>query len=111
MKPIILEHATTSAYLDILFSVVNTLGLGGLLKASGIVDKLAIESSSKTPFTQIANFTGQPAMSVPLYWTSAGLPCGSQFVGRFGDEATLFRLAAQLEKEQPWFDKRPPVLA
>jgi amidase len=95
----------------ILITVVNTLGLGGLLKASGIVDKLAVESLSKTPFTQLANFTGQPAMSVPLYWTSEGLPCGSQFFGRFGDEATLFRLAAQLEKEQPWFDKRPPVFA
>jgi amidase len=95
----------------ILITVVNTLGLGGLLKASGIVDKLAVESLSKTPFTQLANFTGQPAMSVPLYWTPGGLPCGSQFFGRFGDEATLFRLAAQLEKEQPWFDKRPPVFA
>ena len=88
-----------------------TLGLGTLLKSSGIVDKLAVESLSKTPFTQLANFTGQPAMSVPLYWSPEGLPCGSQFVGRFGDEATLFRLAAQLEKEQPWIDKRPPVFA
>jgi amidase len=91
--------------------IVNTFGLGGLLKASGITDKLAIESLSKTPFTQLANFTGQPAMSVPLYWTPDGLPCGSQFIAPFGDEATLFRLAAQLEREQPWFDKRPPVRA
>jgi amidase len=91
--------------------VVNTLGLGGVMKASGIVDKLATESLSKTPFTQLANFTGQPAMSVPLYWTAEGLPCGSQFFARFGDEATLFRLAAQLEKEEPWFGKHPPVFA
>ncbi len=95
----------------VLMKVVNTFGLGGLLKASGIVDKLATESLSKIPFTQLANFTGQPAMSVPLYWSSEGLPCGSQIIGRFGDEATLFRLAAQLEKEQPWFNKRPPVFA
>ncbi|MFC1857632.1 amidase [Thermodesulfobacteriota bacterium] len=92
-----------------LMKIVNTLGLGGLLKASGIADKLAVDSLSKTPFTQLANFTGQPAMSVPLYWTEDGLPCGSHFMARFGDEATLFRLAAQLEKEQPWFDRRPEV--
>lgn len=94
-----------------LIKVVNTLGLGRVLKASGIVDKLATESLLKTPFTQLANFTGQPAMSVPLLWTSEGLPCGSQFIARFGDEATLFRLAAQLENEQPWFNRRPPVFA
>jgi amidase len=95
----------------VLINVVNALGLGSLLKASGIVDKLAVESLSKTPFTQLANFTGQPAMSVPLYWTSDGLPCGSQFMARFGDEATLLQLAAQLENEHPWFSKRPPVFA
>ncbi|HSO19913.1 MAG TPA: amidase family protein, partial [Desulfosarcina sp.] len=95
----------------ILMTVVNTLGLGGALKASGMVDKLAVQSLAKTPFTQLANFTGQPAMSVPLYWTSEGLPCGSHFMARFGEEATLFRLAAQLEKAQPWFDKHPPVFA
>jgi len=93
-----------------LMKVVNTLGLGGLLKASGMTDKLAIESLSKTPFTQLANFTGQPAMSVPMHWTPDGLPCGVQFMAPFGDEATLFRIAAQLEQEKPWFDKRPPNL-
>ncbi|MGD8297403.1 MAG: amidase family protein [Desulfobacterales bacterium] len=95
----------------LLMKIVNSLGLGGLLKATGIVDQLAVASLSKTPFTQLANFTGQPAMSVPLYWTSDDLPCGSQFTGRFGEEATLYRLAAQLENEQPWFDRRPPVTA
>ena len=95
----------------VLINVVNTLGLGRLLKASKIVDKLAVESLSKTPFTQLANFTGQPAMTVPLYWNSEGLPCGSQFMARLGDESTLFRLAAQLENENPWFHKRPPVFA
>lgn len=63
------------------------------------------------PFTPICNFTGQPAMNVPLYWNEAGLPVGAHFIGRFGDEATLFRLAAQLEQARPWANKRPPVFA
>jgi Asp-tRNA(Asn)/Glu-tRNA(Gln) amidotransferase A subunit family amidase len=54
------------------------------------------------PFTAIANMTGQPAMSVPLVWNQGGLPIGTQLIGRFGDEATPFRLAAQLEEARPW---------
>jgi amidase len=60
-------------------------------------------------FTPLQNGTGQPAMSVPLYWNDEGLPIGTHFAGRFGDEATLFRLAAQLEEARPWAHKRPPV--
>jgi amidase len=63
------------------------------------------------PFTPIFNATGQPAMSVPLYWNREGLPIGAHFVARFGDEATLFRLAAQLETARPWAGRRPPVSA
>jgi len=92
-----------------LMKVTNTLGLGRLLKASGIVEQIAMDSISKVPFTQLANLSGLPAMSVPLHWTADNLPCGSHFMARFGDEATLFRLAAQLEEAKPWFNKRPPV--
>ena len=63
------------------------------------------------PFTPICNVTGQPAVSIPLYWNAEGLPVGTHFVGRFGDEATLFRLAAQLEQARPGAHRRPPVSA
>jgi amidase len=63
------------------------------------------------PFTPICNATGQPAMSVPLHWNAAGLPIGTHYIGRYGDEATLFRLAGQLEKARPWAARRPPVFA
>ncbi len=62
-----------------------------------------------TPFTPLCNVTGQPAMSVPLYWNTEGLPIGTHFVGRFGDETTLFRLAAQLEAARPWAERWPPL--
>jgi amidase len=60
-------------------------------------------------FTALFNATGQPALSLPLQWSPRGLPIGIQLVGRFGDEARLFRLAAALERAQPWAGHRPPV--
>jgi amidase len=61
------------------------------------------------PWNPLANVTGQPAMSVPLFWTDDGLPIGTLVTGRFGDEATLFRLAGQLEAARPWAHRWPPL--
>jgi amidase len=61
------------------------------------------------PFTGGQNVTGQPAISLPLAWSKAGLPIGVQFVGRFGEEHLLLQLAAQIERTEPWSRKRPPI--
>jgi amidase len=63
------------------------------------------------PGTSMFNISGQPAMSVPLAWSKNGLPLGMMFAAGFGDEGTLFRLAALLEQERPWRTKLPPVCA
>jgi amidase len=63
------------------------------------------------PATAMFNMSGQPAMSMPLAWNAAGLPLGMMFSARLGEEATLFRLAAQLEQARPWQGKLPPVCA
>ena len=64
-----------------------------------------------SPFTVWFNITGQPAMMLPLGRTEGGLPLAIQIVARYGDEATLFRLAAQLEAARPWIGRTPPVAA
>jgi amidase len=88
--------------------VLGTFDLGSDDTAAGL-QRTIQRALQFVPFTLIYNITGQPAMSVPLYWNDSGLPIGVQFVARFGDEATLFRLAAQLEKARPWGGRIPPV--
>ena len=63
------------------------------------------------PFTQLANATGQPAISLPLHWNDDNLPIGSHLTARFGEESTLLRVAAQLELDKPWKEHRPPYNA
>jgi amidase len=92
---------------EILMKVANRLGVGKLMRLSGIADKIAIDSLARTPFTQLANAAGLPAVSVPLYWTEDNLPCGVQLVARYAEEALLFRISSQLEQAQPWFERRP----
>jgi amidase len=92
-------------------ALVGRLRAAWLLKLLRVVRPLADRTFDFMPYTAVFNVTGQPAMSVPLCWNEGGLPIGMQFVARFGDEATLFRLAGQLERARPWFDRVPPAFA
>jgi amidase len=83
--------------------------LGRALKFRRIIEATVSRVFEFVPFSPVANITGQPSMSVPLFWNNQGLPIGTMFSGRFGDEATLLRLAAQLEAARPWQHRRPPV--
>jgi amidase len=65
--------------------------------------------SQYAPFTAMFNITGQPAISLPLAWSEGGLPVGVQLVARYGDEATLLRLASQLEQLFPWAERMPRI--
>ena len=78
------------------------VGKAHYLAQGQLVEKIVRDNLKWVPFTQLANITGLPAMSVPLYWNKNGLPLGSQFIAPFGREDRLLQLAAQLEQAQPW---------
>ena len=108
--PVLIGALQPSGSERLLLKLIGTLNAGWLLKSPKLLKPLAAKTFDYIPYTPIFNVTGQPAMSVPLHWNAAGLPIGMHFVGRFGDEATLFRLAGQLERARPWFDRAPPGL-
>jgi amidase len=98
------------------FDVYLTPVMGTPPPPIGYIDPVAVapreigrRNGEVFPFAAPFNMTGQPSISLPLAWTADGLPIGMMFTGRYADEATLLRLAAQLEKEAPWKDRRPPV--
>jgi len=91
--------------------VITTLNWSAPLAITKLIDQAAESTFSFIPFTPVANFTGQPSMSVPLHWNPEGLPIGVMFTGRPAEETLMFSLAAQLERARPWHDKRPPVRA
>ena len=91
--------------------VLLALRLGILLRLPGAVDSAVRRVFTFMPFTPLANVTGAPSMTVPLFWNATGLPIGTMFTGRVGDEATLLRLGAQLEAARPWGRLRPPIHA
>ncbi|GAA3624083.1 Asp-tRNA(Asn)/Glu-tRNA(Gln) amidotransferase A subunit family amidase [Lentzea atacamensis] len=76
-----------------------------LLRYTKILDDMISDNLGWVPYTQLANLTGRPAISLPLHWTADGLPLGVQFVAPLAGESLLIRLAAQLEEALPWSEK------
>jgi amidase len=105
--PILTGSLQPSSGERFMIGLIGRLNAAWLMNALGVIKPLADKTFDFIPYTAVFNVTGQPAMSVPLQWNEAGLPIGMQFIGRFGDEATLFRLAGQLERAQPWADRAP----
>lgn len=91
--------------------LVADLQLEFLLRLPRIVEEMAATTFNFACFTPLANVTGQPSMNVPLVHSPRGLPIGTMFTGKLGQEAMLFRLAGHLERARPWADRRPPVWA
>jgi len=92
-----------------LMAVANALGAGWLLRAGGALERIARKTFAYVPYTPLFNATGQPAMSVPLYWNARNLPVGVHLAAATGRDALLIRVAAQLEQARPWADRRPPL--
>ena len=108
--PLIVGAMQTPHRLQRLARIMSKLRAGKALALSGILDDLIQENLGWVPYTQLANLTGQPTISVPLHWTDAGLPLGVQFVGRLGADGDLLQLAAQLEEVHPWAHRYPPPI-
>ncbi|MDA0787692.1 MAG: amidase [Proteobacteria bacterium] len=99
------------------YDVLLTPGLGHMPPKLGWLDMMMDDAdeywdrvAAFSPFTVWFNLTGQPAISLPVGMTAESFPVSVQAVGRFADEATLFRLSAQLEAAMPWRDRKPPGL-
>ncbi|MFY0989660.1 amidase [Halomonas sp. C05BenzN] len=90
-----------------LMALLAIPGVPHLALKAGMLKRLAVDSLRTTPFTQLANLTGQPAMSLPLHVTPDGLPVGVQVMGPMGDERRLLALAAELEADSGWGSRLP----
>lgn len=108
--PARIGELATPRWMHLAGRVLIAARLGRAARRAGLMDRVIDENLSRTPYTQLANITGRPAISVPLHWTAAGLPLGVQFVAPLGGEGVLLALAAQLEQARPWFDRQPPLL-
>jgi amidase len=110
LPPARVGQRTTPAWAEQAMRIGMPFGLSRVLPlASGTIEHAVLENLKRVPFTQLANVTGVPAMSVPLEQFSDGLPLGIQFVAEHGGEGTLFSLAGQLERAAPWSSRRPSL--
>lgn len=109
--PIRIGSLETPALLQRLSELLLRTRTTRLMRVGGVVDQILERNLAWVPYTQLANITGRPAISLPLHWTPEGLPMGVQLIGRLRSEELLLRLARQLELAAPWAERRPALAA
>ncbi|OZE76541.1 amidase [Rhodococcus sp. 15-649-1-2] len=105
--PLRIGAASTPPMMQRAARAAGVLRAGRIMDLTGILDDVVQNNLGWVPYTQLANVTGRPAISVPVHWTSDGLPLGVQFVGHLGSDGALLRLAAQIEEAAPWIHRFP----
>ncbi len=94
-----------------MLSLFGRMNAGRLIELFGGIESAVEDMFDFTPYTHIFNISGQPAISLPLYWTKEGLPLGMQFAAKYAQEGLLLQLAGQLERARPWANRLPPIHA
>ena len=108
IPPVKIGSFKLSSFQKAQIKVLRSLPVRKLLDMA--LDEMAASALNATPNTMLFNMTGQPAISLPLFWNQHDLPIGTQLVGRPGAELTLLQVARQLEEREPWAERRPTLL-